>query len=317
MCGLQDSNHPQSVLTVARGRFPCLHALNEYFRHVLKWLRLIKPNNFRISTMEPKASIIALRSSIEQTELVFRDIVKHRHPLVADHRKPSRLNGIEPTHMHVSYRPRRKPKTHESNVLDPSLKICLPLCRDLHGLLFEKIKDHGEVVRRQAPKGVLFGANHAEIQPLAGKVKQFAEFPLFYEHFERPNRGVIFQEMIDHKDAVLLFGNLNQAHRIVAGQGDRFLHEDVLPCQQRLTGKCVMSYGRGGHDNNIYGRVIRTRRHFNPGVGGFHFSKTGLIRIEDKNGGLAKERAEDAHVILSPSPGTKNRDPHLIRLPRA
>ncbi len=174
--------------------------------------------------------------------------------------------------MEVSDDPGGEAQVAEDDVLDALAHVGAPVRDALLGLLADQVEDHGDVVRAEAPEGVLVGAQLAEVEAVAVNVVELPELPPVEQRLEAVHGGVVLQQVAHHQDPPRPLGGRDGALRVLGGGGEGLLHEAVLARVRHLHGELgVGGHGRGEHDGVELGvgeQILQLPREARPGERG-------------------------------------------------
>ena len=125
--------------------------------------------------------------------------------------------------MEVSNEAAGEVQVAEDDVLDAFAKERLAPRRHLLGALTSQCQRERDVVGREAPEGVLVGADFAEVESIRIEVQHTPERAALGELVEALEDGVEAQQVANHQHAILGGGGGNEFAGIGDGEGERLL----------------------------------------------------------------------------------------------
>src|SRR6476620_5959340 len=137
---------------------------------------------------------------------------------------------MQPRHKNVRLHPTCEREKTDGDVRDLLMQIVPPLSSNLVRGLVQKSENDGNVVRRKRPKDVFFSSDFSQVQPIGVDVLDSAELSGGDEFFQLDHRGVIPEQMSDHKDKTGLLGQRHQLRAFFDRETERCFDEYVLSC---------------------------------------------------------------------------------------
>jgi hypothetical protein len=157
-------------------------------------------------------------------------------------------------------------------------------------------------VDAERPQGVLVGADHAEVLPVAVDARHLAELAGVDELLHPAEPGVVEQQVTRHEGEVARLGERDQLLHLLSPHRGRLLDEDVLPGFERLLRKVVVrGDGRRDHDrlDGVVGdEVVERARHARARVALGVLRAAGLVRVADPR--EVGQLTDDADDVLPP-----------------
>ena len=190
----------------------------------------------------------------------------------------------------------------EDDVLDPLLQVVHAVRDRLARLLPEEPEDHGQVVDAERPEGVLVGADHAEVLPVAVDAGHLAELARVDELLHLAEARVVEQQVAGHEDEVAGLGQRDELLHLLSPHRGRLLDEDVLPGFERLLREAVVRRDRRrDHDRLdvvVGDEVVERARHPRARIALRVLRAPRLVGVADPR--EVGELTDDADDVLPP-----------------
>ena len=107
------------------------------------------------------------------------------------------------------------------------------------------------------PENVLLAAQFADIEPIGVDILDAAQFAAVDQFLELQNRRVIPEQVADHQDPAQAGGQFVQFGPVPLGEGERFLHVDILARHQPQANHSGMGHRRGGNGDAGHRRIVQ------------------------------------------------------------
>ena len=134
--------------------------------------------------------------------------------------------------------PGRVPKVDEADVRQLGDHAVPAHRRDLVGKAAEPVAQDRKIVGTQIPDDADVGLVEAEVDAAGRDEIDLAELPGIDEALDRGHRRAVDERVAGHEDQVVAICHLGQLEDVLAGRGERLLHEDMLagleggPCER-------------------------------------------------------------------------------------
>ena len=178
-------------------------------------------------------------------------VVEHDHLLLAHHGDLAALVRVQPAHVQVPDHAALVLDVAEHHVLDVVLQVALAAGADLHRLVAGEVVEHRDVVRAEAPQGVLVGAHLAEVEPVGVGVEDLAQLAGVDELLHLGHGRVVLEQVADHELDAVLLGRVQEVLGVGGLERDGLLDERVLAGLERLLAERVVAGDRGGDDDGV------------------------------------------------------------------
>ena len=174
------------------------------------------------------------------------------------------------------------------------------------------------VVGRETPKDVLFGADQAHVEAIGVAVEDPPQGPLLDQLAEFHHRRMVEEDVPDHQHGGAALGQGHQFLALPGVQRQGFLHEHVLAGLQAATHQVVM---RGRRRGDGHRRQLGIGQHLLEVVGEGRRAAGELqgfiaLLVGITNAAQGPQFREDADQVLSPISATDDRQGGVHRGPR-
>ncbi len=98
----------------------------------------------------------------------------------------------------------------------------------------EQAKDNGNIMRRERPEDILLPPQLAQVEPVGVDVLDAAQPARVNQLLQLQHCRMIPEQMADHENAALLFGQRDQLRALLLAQAERLFNIHILASQQCL-----------------------------------------------------------------------------------
>src|SRR5215813_3346695 len=155
-------------------------------------------------------------------------VVKHCHLAVADYDKLLLLERMQPADEDMCLHAACTIQEGERNVGNRMIEIAAALRSHRRWIFSEQMNDCRNIMRRKAPKNILFGPELAEIKPRRTYVFDPAEFARSNQAAQLNNRRMIVQQVADHQNAGLTSRQMKKFFAVIGTQSQWLFHKNIF-----------------------------------------------------------------------------------------
>ena len=176
--------------------------------------------------------VLPLNTVRVHDELVGGSIVKHHHFLGAHNHQALLFEGMQPAYENVRLRPARECQICQRHIRNPLIEVRTAGAANFRRLFAEQRQDHRDIMRREAPKNVFFGANLANVQTVGVHVLHASNITAGDQLFQLEDGRMVLQNVPDHQDPALTSSQVDEVCPIGSLQCQWLFNEDILAGQQ-------------------------------------------------------------------------------------
>src|SRR5579885_3114473 len=158
---------------------------------------------------------------------------------------------MEPAKLYMHEQAIRIAKMDIDHIVDALLNVGRAGSTYRNRVCIKPVAEDREIMWRKVPKYIDIPVKQAQIQALGINIMEPAELALGNNMAQCLNCFVIEKCIPNHQNPVPLPRQRDQVFNLVHLDRQRFLHEDVLICQQRLAGQRVVRMDWRGYEYSV------------------------------------------------------------------
>src|SRR6185437_10552529 len=313
LAGIENAQDSQAFLAIADRRLARRDAINKVLALGPQGLACFQRNDFRFCFYGGGNAIFPFDLVRIQDQFVLRGIVEHGHLFGTDHDQPLLLNRMQPADENVGTNATGKIEGTHGDVRNVLVQVRAAVAGYLAGHFVEQRQHYGNIVRREAPQDIFFGADFSNVQAVGVDVVNFSQRAVFDQLLKLEDCGVVAQNVADHQDAAFGLGQTDKLFSMLHVDGERLFHQHVFSGFERGLGHLIVGNGGRGEGDGGDGGIGED-------VGEFAVElQAGIFRAESSlnrflviaKRGQRAQFIEVSHQVLSPVPDSRNRNFHF------